>query len=56
MVAFEDSSVLAQLSPDMRLPIQYALTYPARYESLTPPPLRKSARSRLKSRTRAFGF
>jgi 1-deoxy-D-xylulose-5-phosphate reductoisomerase len=38
MVAFEDSSVLAQLShPDMRLPIQYALTYPARYESLTPP-------------------
>ncbi len=31
LVAFTDSSVLAQLSyPDMRLPIQYALTYPER--------------------------
>ncbi len=31
MVEFEDGSVLAQLSPpDMRLPIQYALTYPRR--------------------------
>jgi 1-deoxy-D-xylulose-5-phosphate reductoisomerase len=31
MVEFEDSSVIAQLSPpDMRLPIQYALTYPRR--------------------------
>lgn len=31
MVEFEDSSVIAQLSPpDMRLPIQYALTYPER--------------------------
>jgi 1-deoxy-D-xylulose-5-phosphate reductoisomerase len=30
-VEFEDGSVLAQLSPpDMRLPIQYALTYPER--------------------------
>jgi len=38
MVAFEDNSVLAQLShPDMRLPIQYALTYPERKESLTAP-------------------
>ncbi|HHT16769.1 MAG TPA: 1-deoxy-D-xylulose-5-phosphate reductoisomerase [Papillibacter sp.] len=37
MVAFEDNSVLAQLSPpDMRLPIQYALTYPERAVSLTP--------------------
>jgi 1-deoxy-D-xylulose-5-phosphate reductoisomerase len=31
-VEFRDGSVLAQLSPpDMRLPIQYALTYPDRY-------------------------
>src|SRR5205807_8551109 len=31
MVEFVDGSVLAQLSPpDMRLPIQYALTYPDR--------------------------
>lgn len=31
MVEFDDGSVLAQLSPpDMRLPIQYALTYPER--------------------------
>lgn len=31
MVEFEDGSVIAQLSPpDMRLPIQYALTYPDR--------------------------
>jgi len=38
MVAFEDNSVLAQLShTDMRLPIQYALTYPERKESLTAP-------------------
>ena len=30
-VEFNDGSVLAQLSPpDMRLPIQYALTYPER--------------------------
>jgi 1-deoxy-D-xylulose-5-phosphate reductoisomerase len=31
MVEFHDSSVIAQLgSPDMRIPIQYALTYPER--------------------------
>src|SRR2546423_10230565 len=31
MVEFVDGSVIAQLSPpDMRLPIQYALTYPVR--------------------------
>lgn len=31
MVEYEDSSVIAQLgTPDMRVPIQYALTYPAR--------------------------
>lgn len=36
MVEFCDSSVIAQLSvPDMRLPIQYALTYPDRQPSLT---------------------
>ena len=42
MVRFRDGSTIAQLSrPDMRLPIQYALTYPRRAESpvasLTPP-------------------
>jgi 1-deoxy-D-xylulose-5-phosphate reductoisomerase len=35
-VEFEDNTVIAQLSvPDMRLPIQYALTYPERCPSLT---------------------
>ncbi len=34
MVQFEDSSVIAQLGlPDMKLPIQYALTYPNRLKS-----------------------
>lgn len=34
MVGFKDGSILAQLGlPDMRLPIQYALTYPDRWES-----------------------
>lgn len=34
MIQFEDNSVLAQLGvPDMRIPIQYALTYPKRFES-----------------------
>ncbi|PIC71834.1 1-deoxy-D-xylulose-5-phosphate reductoisomerase [Sporosarcina sp. P16b] len=33
MVEFEDTSVMAQLgSPDMRVPIQYALTYPDRIQ------------------------
>lgn len=33
MVEFSDSSVIAQLgTPDMRVPIQYALTYPKRLE------------------------
>ncbi|MFG0261301.1 MAG: 1-deoxy-D-xylulose-5-phosphate reductoisomerase [Novipirellula sp. JB048] len=37
MVEFEDGSVVAQLSPpDMRLPIQYALTYPRRLACETP--------------------
>jgi 1-deoxy-D-xylulose-5-phosphate reductoisomerase len=36
MVEFVDSSCIAQLAvPDMRLPIQYALTYPKRTVSLT---------------------
>ena len=36
MVEYIDGSVLAQLSPpDMRLPIQYALTYPERLEGPT---------------------
>jgi 1-deoxy-D-xylulose-5-phosphate reductoisomerase len=34
MIEFTDNSVLAQLGvPDMRIPIQYAITYPMRYES-----------------------
>ncbi len=35
MVEFRDGSVIAQLSPpDMKLPIQYALSYPARWEGV----------------------
>jgi len=35
MVEFQDGSVIAQLSPpDMKLPIQYALTWPERRESV----------------------
>jgi len=38
MIRFADNSILAQLSlPDMRLPIQYALTYPERFPSLVEP-------------------
>ncbi len=38
MVEFVDGSVVAQLGPtDMRLPIQYALTYPERIPSAAPP-------------------
>jgi len=38
MVEFTDGSTIAQLSnPDMRQPIQYALTYPDRLPSLTKP-------------------
>ncbi|QDV53051.1 1-deoxy-D-xylulose-5-phosphate reductoisomerase [Gimesia fumaroli] len=38
MVEFVDGSVVAQLSPpDMRLPIQYALTYPDRIAGLNTP-------------------
>ncbi len=34
LIEFDDNSVLAQLGhPDMRLPIQFALTYPDRFES-----------------------
>jgi 1-deoxy-D-xylulose-5-phosphate reductoisomerase len=37
LVEFKDGSVLAQLSPpDMRLPIQYALTYPQRWDCPAP--------------------
>jgi 1-deoxy-D-xylulose-5-phosphate reductoisomerase len=37
LVEMRDGSVLAQLSPtDMRIPIQYALTYPLRGEALLP--------------------
>lgn len=37
MVEFTDHSILAQLGlPDMRIPIQYAITYPDRVPSLVP--------------------
>lgn len=37
MVEFVDGSVVAQLSPpDMKLPIQYALTYPDRWAGVSP--------------------
>ncbi len=37
LIEFADGAVLAQLGmPDMRLPIQYALTYPARLSCKTP--------------------
>ena len=38
LVEFRDNAILAQLGvPDMRLPIQYALTYPERWESVVEP-------------------
>ena len=38
MIEFVDNSVMAQLGvPDMKIPIQYALTYPERYESNAKP-------------------
>ena len=38
LIEFVDNSVLAQLGlPDMRIPIQYALTYPERFESPVKP-------------------
>lgn len=38
MVEFEDRAIMAQLgTPDMRIPIQYALTYPKRYPLQTEP-------------------
>ncbi len=38
MVEFNDHSIMAQLgSPDMRIPIQYALTYPKRMKNLMKP-------------------
>lgn len=38
MVEFTDSSVMAQLAlPDMRLPIEYALTYPGRGRAIVKP-------------------
>lgn len=36
MVEYKDNSVIAQLSvPDMKIPIQYALSYPKRFSSLS---------------------
>ncbi|MBI5123828.1 MAG: 1-deoxy-D-xylulose-5-phosphate reductoisomerase [Candidatus Omnitrophica bacterium] len=38
MIELEDNTVFAEMSvPDMRIPIQYALTYPARLETMTRP-------------------
>ena len=38
MVEYNDASIIAQLgSPDMRLPIQYALNYPDRVERIAKP-------------------
>lgn len=38
LVEYDDGAVIAQLgTPDMRLPIQYALTWPDRYPSPAPP-------------------
>ncbi len=38
MIEFDDHAVLAQLGiPDMRIPIQYAITYPERYPSPVQP-------------------
>ena len=38
MVQFEDNSVMAQMGqPDMRMPIQYAFSYPERLRSDIPP-------------------
>ncbi len=40
MVEFNDSSIIAQLgTPDMRVPIQYALTYPDRIQNKNFKPL-----------------
>ncbi|HWL08232.1 MAG TPA: 1-deoxy-D-xylulose-5-phosphate reductoisomerase [Planctomicrobium sp.] len=37
MVEFVDGSILAQMSPpDMRLPVQYALSWPQRWEGISP--------------------
>ncbi|MCG7334018.1 1-deoxy-D-xylulose-5-phosphate reductoisomerase [Sporosarcina sp. ACRSM] len=48
MVEFEDTSVMAQLgSPDMRVPIQYALTYPDRIPMQNAKPLRLEEIGRL---------
>ena len=34
LIEYTDNSVIAQLGvPDMRIPIQYAITYPSRFES-----------------------
>ena len=46
MVEFNDGSVIAQISAtDMRMPIQYALTYPERAEAPVPTPRLASVRA-----------
>ena len=55
MVEYMDGAVIAQLSsPDMRLPIQYALTYPDRYPCAVKP-LRLEEISRLEFGLPDFG-
>ncbi len=56
MVEFTDGSVIAQCGlPDMKLPIQYALTYPKRLRSLTEAPdFTKSALTFLEPDLNAF--
>lgn len=48
LVEFKDKSVIAQLGiPDMRIPIQYALTYPKRLENNNLPKLNLSEKKEL---------
>ncbi|MDF2924686.1 MAG: 1-deoxy-D-xylulose-5-phosphate reductoisomerase [Paenibacillaceae bacterium] len=55
MVEFCDNSVMAQLgNPDMRVPIQYALTYPSRKPTPTSP-LRLAEMGRLHFREMDYG-
>ncbi|MEW6026308.1 MAG: 1-deoxy-D-xylulose-5-phosphate reductoisomerase [Planctomycetota bacterium] len=55
MVEFSDGSVIAQMNnPDMKLPIQYALTYPARLPSPVKPLDFSQAHTFLKPDTKRF--
>ena len=55
MVEFADGSIIAQMNqPDMRLPIQYALTYPARIPSRVTPLNFSQAHTFFKPNTKKF--